>query len=330
MLMMTEEEAAEATFCHDSSFPFTCAVSDSNVVLEYMELMNAGNRETSVLFSEGDHTTLIKELGRHKLFFTDNNIWVLPSKYESLLPLRLDSRVMLYQGNGPTGYSLYDSYAVKGGAPITTRLLDWEPGRDKAAEDSKLLLQVLGKRTNLNGAVIRFSWFKNPPFVWYVKKGLIANGVGFYVDILAELQAKLNFTLEYVPTSGPKEKWGAKMKNGTWNGMVGMLARDQIDLSAIGCSQTKMRGEETDFVSPIRRNLMTLMTATTNKPKLNVFVYLDVLSVNAWIIFIVSIVVASFLFAFMNKDSVPQSFALMTRLFLQIGYEVTMRRRDAI
>ena len=330
MLIMSEEEAAEAAFCHDSSFPFTCAVSDSNVVLEYMKLMDAVNRETSVLFSEGDHTTLIKELGRHKAFYTENNIWALPFKYESLLPLRLDSRVMLYQGNGPTGYSLHDSYAVKGGVPITTRLLDWEPGRDKAAEDSKLLLQVLGKRTNLNGAVIRFSWFKNPPFVWYVKKGLIANGVGFYVDILAELQAKLNFTLEYVPTSGPKEKWGAKMKNGTWNGMVGMLARDQIDLSAIGCSQTKMRGEETDFVSPIRRNLMTLMTATTNKPKLNVFVYLDVLSVNAWIIFIVSIVVASFLFAFMNKDSVPQSFALMTRLFLQIGYEVTMRRRDDI
>ena len=50
--------------------------------------------------------------------------------------------------------------------------------------------------------------------------------------------------------------------------------RDEIDLSAIGCSQTKMRGEETEFVTPIRRNLMTLMTATTNKEKLNVWVYM--------------------------------------------------------
>ena len=53
----------------------------------------------------------------------------------------------------------------------------------------------------------------------------IANGEGFYVDILAEIQKQLNFTMEYVPTSGPKEKWGSKMKNGSWNGMVGMLAR---------------------------------------------------------------------------------------------------------
>ena len=52
----------------------------------------------------------------------------------------------------------------------------------------------------------------------------IANGEGFYVDILSELQRQLNFTMEYVPTSGPKEKWGSKI-NGSWNGMVGMLAR---------------------------------------------------------------------------------------------------------
>ena len=36
-----------------------------------------------------------------------------------------------------------------------------------------------------------------------------------------------------------------------------------------------MRGEETEFVTPIRRNLMTLMTATTNKEKLNVWVYME-------------------------------------------------------
>ena len=53
----------------------------------------------------------------------------------------------------------------------------------------------------------------------------IANGYGFYVDILDELRKQLNFSLEYVPTSGPKEKWGSKMTNGSWNGMVGMLAR---------------------------------------------------------------------------------------------------------
>ena len=61
--------------------------------------------------------------------------------------------------------------------------------------------------------------------------------------------------------------------------------RDEIDLSAIGCSQTKMRGEETEFVTPIRQNLMTLMTATTNKEKLNVWVYMEVFPPMAWATF---------------------------------------------
>ena len=237
MLIMTEEEAAEATFCLDSSLPFTCAVGNIKEVLEYIELMEAGDRHISMLISEGDHTNLIKELGEREAFFTEENIWALPLKYETFVPLRLDSKVMLYRGNGSKGYSLYDSYAVKGGPPITTKLFDWEPGTDKSEGDAQLLFNVLGKRKDFNGAVVRFSWFKNPPFVWMSKKGKIADGDGFYVDILADLQAQLNFTLEYVKTSGPKEKWGSKMNNRSWNGMVGMLARDQIDLSAIGCSQ---------------------------------------------------------------------------------------------
>ena len=49
--------------------------------------------------------------------------------------------------------------------------------------------------------------------VRYVKEGSkprgerIANGEGFYVDILAELRKQLNFSLEYVPTSGMVARW---------------------------------------------------------------------------------------------------------------------------
>ena len=50
------------------------------------------------------------------------------------------------------------------------RLFDWEPGSEKAAEDeiAKRSLDYVGRRTNMNGAVVRFSWFNNAPFVWYV------------------------------------------------------------------------------------------------------------------------------------------------------------------
>ena len=70
---------------------------------------------------EGDHSSLIKELVKHKAFFTENEFWALPYDHGSPLPLRMDSKVILYRGNGPVGYSLYDTYAVMGGAPITNR-----------------------------------------------------------------------------------------------------------------------------------------------------------------------------------------------------------------
>ena len=46
------------------------------------------------------------------------------------------------------------------------RLFDWVPGK-AADEDAKRSLDAVGRRTNMNGAMIRFSWFNNPPFVWY-------------------------------------------------------------------------------------------------------------------------------------------------------------------
>ena len=54
MLLMTEEEFAGAMFCHDSSLPFRCAVSDNiGDVLEHLESMEAGNRPVSIFLSQG-------------------------------------------------------------------------------------------------------------------------------------------------------------------------------------------------------------------------------------------------------------------------------------
>ena len=51
----------------------------------------------------------------------------MPLHHEGLIPLRLDSRVILYKGSGTSRYSLYESYAVKGGPPITERISEWHP-----------------------------------------------------------------------------------------------------------------------------------------------------------------------------------------------------------
>ena len=70
---------------------------------------------------KGDHSKLVKELVKHKAFFTENEFWALPYDDNWSLPLRMDSRVVLYRENGQEDFSLFDTYAVMGGAPITNR-----------------------------------------------------------------------------------------------------------------------------------------------------------------------------------------------------------------
>ena len=62
----------------------------------------------------------------------------------------------------------------------------------------KLFANVAERRSNLRGAVVRYSWFHNPPFVRFVKdsSGSVVDFVGFYVDIFEELQAQGGNSIE--------------------------------------------------------------------------------------------------------------------------------------
>ena len=121
----------------------------------------------------------------------------MPLHYEGLVPLRLDSRVMLYNGTDTYGYSLYESYAIKGGPPITEKISEWHP-KHGAPGNVKLFANVAERRSNLRGAVVRYSWFHNPPFVRFVKdrSGSVVDFVGFYVDLFEELKAQGGNSIE--------------------------------------------------------------------------------------------------------------------------------------
>ena len=100
----------------------------------------------------------------------------------------------------------------------------------------------------------------------------------------------------------PKEKWGAKTKNGSWNGMVGMLIRDEIDYSAIGCGINAQRKSVVDFGFPTRGNLFTLMIASTDKPKLNVWAYVNIFPITAWVTMLAFILLVTLYFSFTNRQ----------------------------
>ena len=85
-------------------------------------------------------------------------------------------------------YTVYASYAVRGGAPVTHILFDWPDKGGQRLQGKKL--NIIEKRINLNGLVVKNSWNAQPPFVNFVKgpSGGVVDHAGFYVDVVAELQ----------------------------------------------------------------------------------------------------------------------------------------------
>lgn len=57
------------------------------------------------------------------------------------------------------------------------------------------------------------------------------NVTGYFIDVVHILQKSLGFDFEFVP--GTDGFWGSKNEDGTWNGVVGMVVREEADL--IGC-----------------------------------------------------------------------------------------------
>ena len=98
IIVMKEQELLDANACWENSFPLRCiAPSAEGETLDYLERMRGDGRQTTLMLSHGNHEQLIEALMGHPLLFGENNIWIMSREFEHLLPLRLDSKVLLYR-----------------------------------------------------------------------------------------------------------------------------------------------------------------------------------------------------------------------------------------
>ena len=313
LLIMTDEETISMPICGGISSPIVCLQYPENEGGKPLEIILS--RTTSIPFypifiSDGDHDDLITKLKNHTLLFTMAQVWVMPMRYASEVPSRLDNNILFYKGNSSAGYSVYESYSIKGQNPITRMLFQWHHD----ATGLPVLPSILDRRTNLNGAVLRDSW---------VTKTRALGGVqgDVFDDVLLALQAKMNFTLEFIP---PKPgKFGRRLKNGSWDGIVGMLTTDDVDLVA-GLMLSKGRDTALDFAWPISVLKLTLFNSPFGAPRLNAWAYVNVFPMTAWVTGLATLIVAALCLSLASQESIPQSMTLMGRLFLQIGYDLQM------
>ena len=106
------------------------------------------------------------------------------------------------------------------------------------------------RRKNLHGSVIRWTAIKYPvlsPEFLYDEKGNLV-GKGFLMDLMYMYARELNFTV--VLSESVDRKFGGKTKNGSFNGMVGMLVRNETDIVVAHMTTTKQRSEVIDYCKP--------------------------------------------------------------------------------
>ncbi|XP_042858563.1 glutamate receptor ionotropic, delta-1-like, partial [Penaeus japonicus] len=81
---------------------------------------------------------------------------------------------------------------------------------------------------------------------------------GFEITLLDELATAINFTYHYVrPEDG---QWGRLTSNGTWTGMIGMVATEKADFAVSDIGISTPREEAVDFTEPFIYDASELFT----------------------------------------------------------------------
>ena len=150
----------------------------------------------------------------------------------------LDSLVFCYEIKDATMH-FKEAYSIKQGNLQIKEIGHWSTSEGLAWNTA----EMLERRRDLQGTKLVIGTSVYMPFIdfpnkWDYKNLSLAEGYVF--DILAEMQARYNFQIEFVRSRD--WQFGTRT-NGTWNGFVRMLLVGDIDLVATGFTMTQERME---------------------------------------------------------------------------------------
>ncbi|KAK3594265.1 hypothetical protein CHS0354_023655 [Potamilus streckersoni] len=106
------------------------------------------------------------------------------------------------------------------------------------------------------------------------------NFIGFCVDFAREVARIVNFTYEICLVKDGR--YGEMLTNATWNGMVGELTRNEVDMAIAPISISSQRERVVDFTKPYMSLGISIMIKKTAVKETSVFSFMDPLSYEIW------------------------------------------------
>ncbi|KAG0724173.1 Glutamate receptor [Chionoecetes opilio] len=116
----------------------------------------------------------------------------------------------------------------------------WKDGRF-----SSLTSPFIDKISDIRGAVLKVAMFEWQPSTLYRRSedGSLEHLYGRDVEVIRALASVFNFTVKFVEIPND-ERWGDVLPDGSWSGMVGMLARSDADLAIANLFVTSLEGRD--------------------------------------------------------------------------------------
>ena len=201
------------------------------------------------------------------------------------------------------------------------------------------------RRSNLHGAPVRATCIKFPiltPEFYFDNYGNIIGGKGFMIDMLEMLEKDVNMTAAMSLTVDGK--FGGKTKNGSFNGMVGMLMRNETDVVVATLTYTPVRQQVVDYTIPIfAKNSLTLWAPLGKGVQLNYTAFVDIFPINVWVLIAVAFLILAIAFHIISSSGINKfhrqtdtesfgllnSMALSVILAIQLSYDVIVSSTSA-
>ena len=309
-------------------------------LVEHLMSLNAlGEVDMVLLLGRGHHDLLQIIVNELKLFNSGSVVGVLSqSEYLNLnLTLNLNTKLYYFDSQEDGSNDLMEAYAVSGIA-IQNIVGSW----DKSKGLTIPIANIWERRTDLHGQTIRVTskTYIGLSFLKYDEgssKSVIGGG-GYFIEPIYYMAEKLNFTPKFL--ASVDNKWGGKDVNGTWNGMVGMLVKDEADIIAAGLTRTWERDSAVTYSITLLEGRATLIAPATKEHGHNIWAYLELFTAPSWVVCGSMVTTIAIAFTIINASGAnnlhgsddSESFNIINGLgvsmlmLIQLSYNISARK----
>ena len=301
-----EHDITEIDINHPTSFmSYSGSSAEVSEIVEQLHLQRDTGDLDLILFLGNDHSELLISLVNVEKFFNYGTSGLMAEEAygDGKLALQLNSKMYFYAWEDDFKFILKERYNITD-IPVENNVGSWTEGTGFEVQQKN----IWERRSDFYGATVRVASINLDPLnalndcsgegegVEVCYEGgeckeiqICGEGSGFFVEPVKYLAEWLNFTIQF--RFSIDGKWGGQDKNGVFNGMIGMLVRDEADVATAALTRTLARNDVAPFGITLFIEKSTLAGPVTDTQAINVWVFFDIFPKITWVVIGLTILV---------------------------------------